>query len=271
MTEVAKVWRGWLGAVILAWAACGAVQAAEPDFTGLAERALQRIEQARRESLAAAMNAEEAKVEESAFMKRVVLRAVAATERAALVERRGANADDPAGLLPAERRLVAACVTLDLDFAARIGCIQLAERELLRLRPWLAPESATAWAALAERVAAMDYHAEPEVPDGEDLLARASNEVPTAELFATVEALASAHPDRLRAHFPRLILYRRAGREADLDRAVAELCRLVPRNRSLRTLAADIRAVFTSVARGTPDRAHPAVVGVPMGGAADRP
>lgn len=271
MTAVAKAWRGRLGAVLLAWTACGVMLAAEPDFAGRASESLLRIEKARRESLAAAMNADDGKLEESAFMKRVVLRAVAASERAALVERRGERVDDPAALLPVERRLMAACVTLDLDFAARIGCIHLAERELLRLRPWLEAESAATWAALAERVAAMDYHAEPEVPDGEDLLARASNETPSAELFTTVEELASAHPDRLRAHFPRLILYRRAGREADLDRATAELCRLVPRNRSLRTLAADIRAVFTPVARGTPDLAHPAVVGVPMGGIADRP
>jgi hypothetical protein len=247
MTAVAKAWRGRLGAVLLAWAVCGVLHAAETDFAGRASEALRRIEQARRESLAATMNADEGKLEESAFMKRVVLRAVAATERAALAERRGERADDPAALLPVERRLVAACVTLDLDFAARIGCIQLAERELLRLRPWLEAESAATWAALAERVAAMDYHAEPEVPDGEELLARASNETPSAELFTTVEELANAHPDRLRAHFPRLILYRRAGREADLDRATAELCRRVPRNRSLRTLAADIRAVFMPV------------------------
>lgn len=260
MTAAAKAWRGRFGAVMLAWAACGMMLGAELDFSGRASEALRRIEQARRESLAATMNADEGKVEDSAFMKRVVLRAVAATERAALVERRGERADDPAALLPVERRLMAACVTLDLDFAARIGCIQLAERELLRLRPWLAVENATTWAALAERVAAMDYHAEPEVADGEDLLARASNETPSAELFATVEELASVHPDRLRAHFPRLILYRRAGREADLNRAAAELCGLVPRNRSLRSLAADIRAVFApvtpTVSRDAPPAPH---------------
>jgi hypothetical protein len=222
---------------------------AETDFAGLATAALARLAAAQTELAAATrLTPDDAPPDERLFLARLVARGVAATELAALHERRGATAvADPAHLTPPERRLVLACLRLDFDYAQRRGHLALAERELARLRPWIEAEEPAAWPALVERVAAMDYHAEPEVPEGEELLARASNDTPSAALFASVEALALAHPDLLRAHFPRLILYRRAGREADLDRAAAELLRLAPCNRSLRTLAADIRAVFAPV------------------------
>lgn len=222
---------------------------AEPDFAGLATAALARLATAQTELAAAPRpTPDDAPPDEQLFLARLVARGLAATELAALHERRGGAAvADPAHLTAPERRLVLACLRLDFDYAQRLGHLALAERELARLRPWIDAEEPAAWPTLIERVAAMDYHAEPEVPEGEELLARASNDAPTAALFASVEALAHAHPDFLRAHFPRLILYRRAGREADLDRAVADLLRLAPRNRSLRNLATDIRAVFTPV------------------------
>jgi len=222
---------------------------AETDFAGLATAALARLAAAQTELAAATRpTPDDTPPDERLFLARLVARGLAATELAALHERRG-GAADPAHLTPPERRLVLVCLRLDFDYAERLGHLALAERELARLRPWIDAEEPATWPALVERVAAMDYHAEPEVPEGEELLARASNDPPSAALFASVEALALAHPDLLRAHFPRLILYRRASREADLDRATADLLRLAPRNRSLRTLAIDIRAVF---APGTP-------------------
>lgn len=232
---------------------------AEPDFAGLATAALARLTAAQTELAAATRpDSDDAPPDERLFLARLVARGLAASELAALHERRGATAADPAHLTPPERRLVLACLRLDFDYAQRLGHLALAERELVRLRPWIDAEEPAAWPALVERVAAMDYHAEPEVPEGEELLARASHDAPSAALFASVEALARAHPDFLRAHFPRLILYRRAGREADLDRAAADLLRLAPRNRSLRTLATDIRVVFAPVTPAVSRVAPPA-------------
>lgn len=219
--------------------------AAEPD---LAEQA--RVAQIRLAQAVAATAAAQAETDpgappgEKLILARSLARAIGQTELAALQSRRSAQAESPRELLPVERQLVVACLRLEFDFALRIGCIPLAERELARLQPWLLAVEPAAWPALVEAVAAMDYHDEPEVPDGEDVLALASNEAPTAVTASAVEQLARAFPDRLRAQFPRLIFYRRSGREADLDRAEAELLRLAPHNRSVRRLVPDVRAFF---------------------------
>ncbi|WP_414662613.1 hypothetical protein [Horticoccus sp. 23ND18S-11] len=217
----------------------------EPDLAELARVAQERIVEAVAATAAAQAEAgSEAAPGEKLVFARSLARAIGQTELAALRSRRGAEADSPAGLLASERQLVIACLRLEFDFALRIGCIALAERELTQLEPWIQIEERAAWPAMVEAVAAMDYHDEPEVPDGEDVLALASNQAPTPAIAMAVEQLARAFPDRLRAQFPRLIFYRRSGREADLDRAEAELLRLAPRNRSVRRLVPEIRAFF---------------------------
>ncbi len=225
----------------------------EPDFAELARVAQSRLERAVvAATVAHAETDPNGAPDDKLVLARSLARAIGQTELAALQARRSTRVDSPRDLLPVERQLVAACLRLEFDFALRLGCIPLAERELARLQPWMLAEEPAAWPALVEAVAAMDYHDEPEVPDGEDVLALASNEAPTATTARAVEQLARAFPDRLRAQFPRLIFYRRSGREADLDRAEAELLRLAPHNRSVSRLVPDVRAFFKPHDPSTP-------------------
>ncbi len=258
--RVANFLTGSIVATLLHVAGHARASNSEPDFARLAATALQRIEAANASVATTertSAGADDAESERLVFA-RVVARGIGATEFAALHERRGRRADSSLQLLPVERRLVLACLQLDFDYARRLGCLQLAERELARIHPWIGVDDSVLWADLVERAAAMDYHDEPEVPDGEDLLGLASAGLPDAAVFAAAEKLARAFPDHLRAHLPRLILYRRAGREADLDRAIEEFQRLAPGNRSLRSLARDIRRTFSPFNPATPRHAtHP--------------
>lgn len=229
-----------------------------PDYAAAARDASARLAAAQAELADASRAATASPGEASDFqllMARSVLRAVGQTLLQELAARRGADAALPAALTPDERELAIACRRVEFEAALRHGVIVSAEEELARLRPWIERSRPDLWSECVEAVARLEYFLEPALPGGDALATRAAQHPPTAALLAEAEALARAHPDRLRAELPRLILYRRLGREAEIDAVLSAWQRRAPHVRSIPQLARDLRERF-SPATPTAARFH---------------